>query len=259
MSLRFVTDGNYIDLKEFDDVSFDYPSDEAFKYEHLVTRLHNTSKCIDWSLPEDTDYITFTVDERKFENIPISSIYFDDVVLSSQDGFEDAIVAMFPGLAGGEGGGLLQSATVELTDAQIKALPSTGIEVVAAQGAGKVVVPSLIICIADFTAGAYTSVTDASWVITDDSGSYYVSGIAAASGMLAGNVDTNIIQIPAVYLEPGSGGLTGSVVGNGLVPITSLNNSPLKIADVQGGVPDYEGGNAANTLKVRVYYVVVDL
>lgn len=101
MSLRFVTDGNYIDLKSFDDVSFEYPDSDASKYEHIVARLHNTSKCIDWSLPEDTDYITFTVDERKFENIPISSIYFDDVVLSSQDGFEDAIVEMFPGLAGG--------------------------------------------------------------------------------------------------------------------------------------------------------------
>jgi hypothetical protein len=101
MSFKFVTDGNFINLIEDEEVSFSYSADEAFKYEHTLYSLHNTSKCIDWSLPEDTTLITFTIDEQKFENIPLSTIYFDGVVSSTQAGFISSLQAMFTNLAGG--------------------------------------------------------------------------------------------------------------------------------------------------------------
>lgn len=96
----FITDGNF--------VIFKYTEDHFPNYEHEVFKLHNTSKCIDWVLPEDTTLITFTIDETRYENVPLSSIDFDGEVCGVQQDFIDGLQSMFENLAGGgqEGGGL---------------------------------------------------------------------------------------------------------------------------------------------------------
>lgn len=95
MSLSFRTNGNFIDFVNTDATSLNV--------ETVIMKLHNTSRCIDWSLPEDTTKISFTIDEVKYSNIPITEIDFDGTVMNSQDDFETGITAMFPGLAGGGG------------------------------------------------------------------------------------------------------------------------------------------------------------
>lgn len=53
---------------------------------------------------------------------------------------------------------------------------------------------------------------------------------------------------------------TNSVVVTGLNrSVAEIENKALQIADVFNGVADYGGGNAANTLKVTVWYAVVDV
>jgi hypothetical protein len=96
MSFSFRTNGNFIDFVHTDNTSL--------AVESTIKSLHNTSRCIDWSLPEDTTRISFTIDEVKYSNIPISDIDFDGTVMNSQDDFETGIEAMFPGLAGSPGG-----------------------------------------------------------------------------------------------------------------------------------------------------------
>jgi len=96
--LKFITRGNFIDFKYVEDVIHHRYS------EHTIITLHNTSKCIDWKLPEDTTLISFTIDELQYENIPISGIQFDGVTMTTQADFETGIVAMFPGLTSGGGG-----------------------------------------------------------------------------------------------------------------------------------------------------------
>lgn len=102
----FITDGNFIIFKYTEDVPFVYSEEQSAFYEHEVFKLHNTSTCIDWSLGEDTTKITFTIDEQRYENIPLSSIDFDGEVCGVQQDFIDGIQAMFENLAGGgeEGG-----------------------------------------------------------------------------------------------------------------------------------------------------------
>lgn len=95
MSLSFRTNGNYIDLISIDDTTL--------HKETLIKRLHNTSRCVQWSLPTNTNRITFTIDESKYEEILITDVDFDGVSMNSQDDFETGITEMFPGLAPGEG------------------------------------------------------------------------------------------------------------------------------------------------------------
>ncbi len=93
MSYSFRTNGNFIDFVNIDSTSL--------SVETIIMSLHNTSKCIDWSLPEDTTRINFTIDELKYSNLLITEIDFDGVVMGSQDDFETNIETMFPALAGG--------------------------------------------------------------------------------------------------------------------------------------------------------------
>jgi hypothetical protein len=69
-------------------------------YEHDVFKLHNTSKCIDWLLPEDTTKITFTIDRTRYENILLSDIDFDGSTCGVQQDFIDGLQAMFENLNG---------------------------------------------------------------------------------------------------------------------------------------------------------------
>lgn len=97
----FITDGNFIIFRETDDVPFVIAADKRSTYEHEVFKLHNTSKCIDWNLTEDTTKITFTIDETRYEDILLSSIDFDGDVCGVQQDFIDGVQGMFENLSGG--------------------------------------------------------------------------------------------------------------------------------------------------------------
>jgi len=93
MTYSFRTNGNFIDFVHMDATSL--------QVENVLKSLHNTSRCVDWSLPEDTTRIDFTIDEDKYKNILITEIDFDGTAMNSQDDFETNIETMFPGIAGG--------------------------------------------------------------------------------------------------------------------------------------------------------------
>ena len=96
MSWSFRTNGNFVDFVHTDETSL--------AVENTIISLHNTSKCVSWSLPEDETRISFTIDEAKYSNVLVTDIDFDGTAMNSQDDFETGIVEMFPGLAGGDGG-----------------------------------------------------------------------------------------------------------------------------------------------------------
>lgn len=93
MTYSFRTNGNFIDFVHTDNTNQ--------MVESVLRSLHNTSRAVEWSLPEDETRINFTVDDLDYRNILITEIDFDDVAMDSQDDFQTGIEAMFPGYAGG--------------------------------------------------------------------------------------------------------------------------------------------------------------
>lgn len=145
------------------------------------------------------------------------------------------------------------AATFSLTNAQIKALPTTYIEVVPAPGASKFLVFHRAAFFVDASAGAYTNV---------DVGS--VKGLAIVYGDW-------ITDCSTVYPWEGSGGVGAQLEpfsktvnqpydGEQFYPTSGMNvagNTALKFA-AWNDPGDYTGGNAANTLKGQVIYSIFD-
>lgn len=161
---------------------------------------------------------------------------------------------------GGSGGGVeILSASRTLTDEQIKALPTTGggVEVVAAPGVGKMIVPISAYAILDSTAGAYSDTTDASLGLVCNSN--FMSSLTKWGSSLSDN-KKSYIPFLVPYSENGTGTFADNVVTYSKTDApTQLENQPISVVDSWGGIPDYTGGNAANTLKVTVYYIEVTL
>ena len=143
-------------------------------------------------------------------------------------------------------GGALLSETVEITDAQFKNLDSVGITLIDATGVGKAIMVTSWAISKKFAAGAYGGTGAGANGLQ-----MYIEGtgdtisreivIVASSGTdeFYGGINTGPAGEPYNWFN--------SVVENKAVELWSnLSN-------------DMTGGNAANTLKVTVYYVVVDL
>jgi hypothetical protein len=142
---------------------------------------------------------------------------------------------------------------VVLTDAQIKALPTTAIELVAAPGAGKLIKVISADAIIDTTAGGYVVDTNCRWQLF--LGTQEITGLAQPELALATTPGIYFLPFPE-FAAPGSGGDAGYLVTTSK-SVTSMVNQPLKIKDDFNGVADYTGGNAANTVSVIVYYAEI--
>jgi hypothetical protein len=150
----------------------------------------------------------------------------------------------------------IYSASVTLTDAQIKALPTTGIAIVPAQGANTICVPVSYKVFIDNSAGAYTNCADANWdLYSDDVAAAVASDSLTAAwplGIPLAAASTYGYTFPCQgALYPGSGTFAGQSFGLSTV----LINKGIVIKDKWNG-SDYTGGNATNTAKIIIHYTV---
>jgi len=142
----------------------------------------------------------------------------------------------------------LKSVTVTLTDAEIKALPTANVTLVPAAGAGKVLFPVQWFMLADFRGGAYANLNAA---ITGPNVGW--SNVEFAQVFPAAD-SINILTTVANKV-----GCFQSAFANSWDNISDFENTPLTLGidnDVSG---DLTGGDAANSLRVTVFYLEVSL
>lgn len=155
----------------------------------------------------------------------------------------------------------LYQATVSLTDAQIKALPTTPVEIVAAPGAGKMLSFVTAVLVLDNTAGVYSNVeAGANCRLTI--GDFQASIWGDWSWLLTDGSEVGVVTIPGVIGTLGVGAVDSaddiSLAGNSDY-LSAVENQPLRFQFANAGSGALTGGHAANTLKVTVWYGVFEV
>jgi hypothetical protein len=190
----------------------------------------------------------------------MSNGYTPDKVPVVYDTSEQQLYAIENGLtqiSTGGGAGLVQVATVTLTDAEIKALPTTGIEIIAAPGVGKIILPISIVISFNWVAD-YTGI-DANSTIYSAMDGDYGSLLPAISESVDGGINNLLASSESkvvVMQQPISLFLGNTNPIN--YSTSQLENKALILFSQNNGLP-FSGGNAANQLLVTAYYFISDL
>src|SRR5687767_6210148 len=147
----------------------------------------------------------------------------------------------------------LNQRTLALTDAQIKALPSTALQVVPAAGANRLLVPVFACLTVDSNAGAYTNIAGAGSrllaLALGDPGGTIVMFLAISDGTL--NEVDSLLAAGGFHLQTALHAGTYSTVldttsGDFGTNPDSEDNLPLFLYCENGAAGAYTGGNAAN-------------
>src|SRR3990172_1029723 len=146
---------------------------------------------------------------------------------------------------------LIKSATVTLTDAEIKALPSTAFEILPAPGVNKLLwVLSGILKFSLVSAYTNRHADNAIFLTYDE----WFAEASALTTLPNGTADDFSSLIPAAFVE--SRVAWDSYLRSGIdsQPSSDCVNRNIKLFCDNAGSGDFTGGNAANTLKVTIYY-----
>ena len=166
-------------------------------------------------------------------------------------------------VGGGDTVQTVYSRTVTLTDAQIKALPTTGVEVVPAPGAGQAIMPLFAVLVLDTSANYYDNIDAAAslQVGADRMNSLLESSGAGSAGSVSGFLQAGApyyaILLPAqrtmaVAASP-SGGMVGFSGSS-----DDIQDAIMVIAS-NGAAGNFTQGHASNVMSITVHYTVIDL
>jgi hypothetical protein len=154
--------------------------------------------------------------------------------------------------------GGLQKAVVTLTDAQIKALPTTPVEIVPHPGTGKMAA-FVVACYHAAITTLYTNVQAA-----DDNADILILELISPTMQVGANIanwrlfdnqtGNTYVHVPQ-YQEQTEAAATVTAA----FPFINATNLGFRLRASNGALGNFTGGHASNTLKVTVYYVVVDL
>jgi hypothetical protein len=181
---------------------------------------------------------------------------------------ERAIAAVAAKRAGGGGGGggpavgtYTQVATVDLTNAQVLALPTTPVTIVSAV-AGKLLLPTYAALWAKLTAD-YTNI-DANCTVEIDLGNanadWALSPTVEASGLASGLLASsggNVIVFATQQFAGGVGAAATSFEAAESDWVADGVGQPITLSVFNHASGNFTGGDAANKLRVTVQYLTV--
>ncbi len=177
------------------------------------------------------------------------------------------VTGVLPVANGGTGsasGAGIRRVSVALTDAEIKALPTSSKLILAAQGAGFIVVPQFFLVQIRAAAGAYTNIHASSsarfeTATTNKLVSGYIANDAGTTPVLSqmtqlfGNASNRQLLLTADFFTVNES--AGWSTFGDVQIIGDLENRDIQFAVSNTG-GNFTGGNAANTGRILMYYTV---
>ena len=146
-------------------------------------------------------------------------------------------------------------ADVQLTDAQIKALPTAGVDVLPAPGAGYANIVLGAYVFLECSGGNYTNINVATGLelANDAAGNYdaVTNKTVAVDGLFAGGSRFAVLP-PTLWV---AASYTTAPVYT--AQFSDWNNKPTQVWALNGGDGNFTGGHAGNTLSIRTWYAVV--
>jgi len=152
---------------------------------------------------------------------------------------------------------LLRVATKTLTNDEVISLPTTSVEILAAPGANKIIIPIMTVLHANWVAD-YGGI-DAGAIICIRLANVDVMQLtetiaSSVSSLLTGGGPDGV----SAMLGPLYKVASSTVYGISGMYDSDIANKALNIV-ISGNALDLTGGDAGNTLKVIVYYMVMDV
>jgi hypothetical protein len=173
------------------------------------------------------------------------------------------ILPVANGGTGSASGAALLTATVALTNAQILALPTTPITLVSAPGSGFAIQPFLVSLYSKTSAGAYTNIHAAAEIHTRFDATHQGMGYIVNDTLITNGSATLATDLLGTTTNKRATLVPEQTTENaddwGPLPFvastTGFDNAALMLS-MTNTVGNLTGGNAANTLTVRIYYVI---
>lgn len=146
---------------------------------------------------------------------------------------------------------------VTLTNAQFKALPTTGIQLLAAPSAGRCNIPLLAVLNTDFSAAAYTNINAAAAI------DILANATAFVFNRLKNNATDSLTAVTTLLgatktitaLGPYTQASSNAKETYGLPQTRTNMAAAWTIKANNGGSGDFTGGDSANSCKVRIWYI----
>jgi hypothetical protein len=146
-------------------------------------------------------------------------------------------------------------ASKTLTNAQIKALPTTPVEILPAPGVGLALVPLFALVQCNAAAGAFTNIQGTALVrfLLGTAAEFPLARMRETNGDVSRLLAT--AAVAAMALCPFTPGVDAV---SAVVRLKSdWENLALQFDATNAASGDFTGGNAANTLTIAVYFVTV--